>query len=289
MSDANITVADGQAAIQTGVQPNRSGGGAGGVDAMRMRMTGFMNQPAVRKSLPMVGLLGVTALAGLAWLSLREPPQRDLFRGLPDGDKAAVADVLGKSNIQYAFNDSSGAITVSEADYFNAKMKLAAAGLPKSAPDGDSLIDSMPMGASRAVEGEKLKSARQMDLARTIEAIDAVTSARVHLAVEAPSIFLRERTKPTASVMLQLANGRSLSQQQVEAIVHLVASSVSDMAPEDVSRTAACSARPLAPAPKPTASCRRRHASRTGIARRSPSCSRRSSAPASSRWKPMPK
>ncbi|MBO9575992.1 MAG: flagellar M-ring protein FliF [Sphingobium sp.] len=233
MSDANITVADGQAAVSSGLPAVSSG--FGGVNDVRLRMTGFLNQPAVKKSLPMAGLLGVTALAGLAWLSLREPPQRDLFRGLPDSDKAAVADVLGKSNIKYDFNESSGAITVSDEDYFNAKMKLAAAGLPKSAPDGDTLIDSMPMGASRAVEGEKLRTAREMDLARTIEAIDAVNSARVHLAVEAPSIFLRERTKPTASVMLQLAGGRTLSQGQVEAIVHLVASSVPDMAPENVS------------------------------------------------------
>ncbi|HTM95682.1 MAG TPA: flagellar basal-body MS-ring/collar protein FliF, partial [Croceibacterium sp.] len=108
-------------------------------------------------------------------------------------------------------------------------------GLPKSAPDGDSLISSMPMGASRAVEGEKLRTAREMDLARTIEAIDSVAQARVHLAVEPPSIFLRERTKPTASVMLQLAGGRSLSDAQVEAIVHLVASSVPEMAPDGVS------------------------------------------------------
>ncbi len=202
---------------------------------MRLRATGFLRQPAVQRSLPMVGLLGVTALAGLAWLALREPPQRDLFRGLPDADQAAVADVLGKSAIAYDFDKSTGAITVSEDDYFNAKMKLAAAGLPKSAPDGDSLISSMPMGASRAVEGEKLRTAREMDLARTIEAIDSVAQARVHLAVEPPSIFLRERTKPTASVMLQLAGGRSLSDAQVEAIVHLVASSVPEMAPDGVS------------------------------------------------------
>lgn len=207
----------------------------GGIDAMRLRATGFLRQPAVQRSLPMAGLLGVTALAGLAWLALREPPQRDLFRGLPDADQAAVADVLGKNAIRYDFDKSSGAITVSEDDYFNAKMKLAAAGLPKTAPDGDSLISSMPMGASRAVEGEKLRTAREMDLARTIEAIDSVVQARVHLAVEPPSIFLRERSKPTASVMLQLAGGRSLSDAQVEAIVHLVASSVTEMNPDGVS------------------------------------------------------
>ncbi|MCW2371083.1 flagellar basal-body MS-ring/collar protein FliF [Sphingobium sp. B11D3D] len=238
MSDANITTTTGnQAAMQPGL-PALSGSGAGfaaGAQGMKLRLTGLLQQPAVQRSLPMIGLITVAALAALAWLALREPPQRDLFRGLPEADQAAVAEALGKSGIAYNFDQTSGAITVAETDYFNAKMKLAAEGLPRSAPTGDTLIDSMPMGASRAVEGEKLRSAREMDLARTIEAIDAVTKARVHLAVEAPSIFLRERSRPTASVMLQLANGRSLSEGQVEAIVHLVASSVGDMAPESVS------------------------------------------------------
>jgi len=231
MSDTNLTpMPSGQAAIQPGLPAL-----AGGMDGLRLRFTGLLRQPAVQRSLPMVGLLAVVALAGLAWLALREPPQRDLFRGLPDADQAAVAEALTKSGIPYGFDKTTGAITVSEDDYFNAKMKLAAQGLPRSAPDGDTLIDAMPMGASRAVEGEKLRTARELDLARTIEAIDTVQSARVHLAVEPPSIFLRERSRPTASVMLQLAGGRALSQSQVEAIVHLVASSVPDMAPEAVS------------------------------------------------------
>lgn len=193
-----------------------------------------MKQPAVAKSLPLLGLLGVLAVAGLAWMALREPPQRDLFRGLPDGDKSAVAQVLDQNGIPYDF-DNSGAMTVGEGDYFKAKMMLAAQGLPKSAPDGNSMIDSLPMGASRAVEGEKLRSAREMDLARTIEAIDSVESAKVHLAVEPPSVFLRDRAKPSASVMLRLANGRTLTDAQVSAIVHLVASSIPELSPDQIS------------------------------------------------------
>ncbi|RVT43339.1 flagellar basal-body MS-ring/collar protein FliF [Sphingobium algorifonticola] len=238
MSDANLTLEG--ASRSPSLVPAAPGGmgsgigGGAGLDAMRARFSGFMGQPAVQKSLPMLGLLVVMALAGAAWLSLREPPQRDLFRGLPDSDKAAIGEVLDKSAIPYNF-DKNGALTVSEDDYFKAKMTLASEGLPKSAPDGNSMIDSLPMGASRAVEGEKLRSAREMDLARTIEAIDAVDSARVHLAVEPPSIFLRDRVKPAASVMLRLANGRKLSDQQVQAIVHLVASSVPELSPDAIS------------------------------------------------------
>jgi flagellar M-ring protein FliF len=231
MSDANLTLDGGQAAAPALPALPSAGGG---LDAMRARLTGFFRQPAIARSLPMLGLLGVVAAAGLAWLALREPPQRDLFRGLPEADQAAVVDVLDKKGIAHDFS-ASGAITVNQDDYFKAKMTLAAEGLPRSAPDGATMIDSMPMGASRAVEGEKLRSAREMDLARTIEAIDSVESARVHLAVEPPSVFLRDRVKPAASVMLRLANGRSLSQEQVQAIVHLVASSVPELTPDAIS------------------------------------------------------
>ncbi|MDX3909338.1 MAG: flagellar basal-body MS-ring/collar protein FliF [Sphingobium sp.] len=234
MSDANLTLE--RASGASSGLPALSGGGiaGGGLDAVRARFSGFMGQAAIQRSLPMLGLLLVMAIAGAAWLALREPPQRDLFRGLPDSDKAAISEVLDKNAISYDF-DSSGALTVGEDDYFKAKMMLASEGLPKSAPDGNSMIDGLPMGASRAVEGEKLRSAREMDLARTIEAIDSVQSARVHLAVEPPSIFLRDRVKPAASVMLRLANGRRLSDGQVQAIVHLVASSVPQLSPDDIS------------------------------------------------------
>ena len=235
MSENALTI-DGGAAARPALPATASSGfgSAKGVDALRARLAGFMKQPAVAKSLPLLGLLGVLAVAGLAWMALREPPQRDLFRGLPDGDKSAVAQVLDQNGIPYDF-DNSGAMTVGEGDYFKAKMMLAAQGLPKSAPDGNSMIDSLPMGASRAVEGEKLRSAREMDLARTIEAIDSVESAKVHLAVEPPSVFLRDRAKPSASVMLRLANGRTLTDAQVSAIVHLVASSIPELSPDQIS------------------------------------------------------
>ncbi len=231
MSQNALTLDGGAAALPV---TSPAFGGAKGTDALKARFTGFMRQPAVAKSLPLLGLLGVVATAGAAWLALREPPQRDLFRGLPDADKSAVAQVLDQSGLAYDF-DKSGAMTVAEDDYFKAKMMLAAQGLPKSAPDGNSMIDSLPMGASRAVEGEKLRSAREMDLARTIEAIDSVDSAKVHLAVEPPSVFLRDRAKPSASIMLRLASGRTLTDAQVSAIVHLVASSVPELSPDQIS------------------------------------------------------
>lgn len=199
------------------------------------RARGFLDQPAVQRSLPMIGLVLMLGLAALAWMAFSQAPQRDLFRGLAENDKAAVADALTSAGVKYQIDRDTGTLTVGDADFHKARMMLAAQGLPKSAPDGDSLISSLPMGASRAVEGERLRGARELDLARTIEQIDSVAAARVHLAVEQPSVFLRDAKQSAASVMLQLQPGRSLGDSQVKAISHLVASSVPGLSPDDVS------------------------------------------------------
>ena len=203
--------------------------------ALLQRLRGFVQQPAVARSLPFLGLLATLAVAALAWMAFAQAPQRDLFRGLADADKASVAEQLGSAGIKYTIDRDTGAMTVADDDYYRAKMLLAQAGLPKAAPDGNALISSLPMGASRAVEGERLRSAREMDLARTIEAIDAVQVARVHLAQAQPSVFLRDEGQAAASVMLTLRQGGSLTDNQVQAIAHLVASSVPGLSPEGVS------------------------------------------------------
>lgn len=212
--------------------PGRSGAFVG---TAMSQIRGIAAQPAVARSLPAIAFLGLAGVALLIWMMVSAPPSRDLFRGLADEDKAAVVEVLKGAGVAYTLDKDSGALSVSEEDYHQAKMLLAAQGLPKGAPDGAETIASLPLGASRAVEGERLRGARELDLARTIEAIDAVKTARVHLALDPPSAFLRERAKPAASVMLTLAPGGTLSDQQVQAIVHLVASSVPGMAPDGVS------------------------------------------------------
>ena len=199
------------------------------------KLSGLARQPAVAKAMPMLGLLGVLIAAAIAWATLHTGAQRDLFNGLGDADKASVVQALDTAGIKYQLDSSTGALTVPEESYYKAKMLLAQQGLPKSAPDGDTLISSLPMGASRAVEGARLQQAQELDLARTIEAIDAVAAAKVHIANGTPSVFLRDDSKAQASVMLTLRNGQSLSASQVQAIVHLVASSVGGLTPDDVS------------------------------------------------------
>jgi flagellar M-ring protein FliF len=166
---------------------------------------------------------------------MQAAPQAQLFAGLDDADKAAVAEALQSQGIAHSIDGSTGALTVDADKLHQARIALAGQGLPKAAPSGDSLIASLPMGSSRAIEGEALRSAREADLSRTIETIDAVKSARVHVAAAEPSLFVRDDKPATASVMLTLQNGRSLSDGQVQAIRFLVASSVPGMNADQVS------------------------------------------------------
>ncbi|VVT20705.1 Flagellar M-ring protein [Sphingomonas sp. EC-HK361] len=193
-----------------------------------------MAQPAVRRAGPMALMVSLIGGAALAWSMLATPPQKTLFTSLPDADKAAVTAALDQAKITSHIDDSTGALTVADEDYSRARMLLAGQGLPKAAPGGYAILDQLPMGVSRAVEGERLRQARETELARSIEDIDAVTEARVHLAMPEASVFVRDNASPSASVIVKLGAGRSLSDAQVSSIVNLVASSVPGMKPENV-------------------------------------------------------
>ena len=198
------------------------------------QIRGVMAQPAVRRSAPMALMVGLVAAAGLAWATLSTPTQKTLFSGMADADKAAVVSSLEQANIAAHVDDGTGAVTVDEDDYSRARMLLASQGLPKAAPGGYAILDQLPMGVSRAVEGERLRQARESELSRSIQEIDAVAEARVHLATPEASVFVRDKAEPSASVIVKLNAGRSLSDAQVSSIVNLVASSVPGMKPDAV-------------------------------------------------------
>ncbi len=198
------------------------------------QIQGMLGQPAIKRSLPMILMVGLIASAALAWFMLSTPTQKTLFTGLPDSDKAQVMAALKAGGITGRIDESTDALTVNEDDYSKARMLLAGQGLPKAAPGGYAILDNLPMGVSRAVEGERLRQARETELARSIEDIDAVAEARVHLAMPENTVFVRDNASPSASVIVKLQAGRALSDAQVSSIVNLVASSVPGMKPDDV-------------------------------------------------------
>ncbi len=193
------------------------------------------NQPALRRAMPAILMLGVAVLAVGGWLLLREPARMVLFPGLAEADKALVMDALGSAGINATIDSITGQVEVPTADYHRARMQLASQGLPQSLPDANDVLTELPMGASRSVEGARLRQAQELDLARSIAEISSVAQARVHLALPEKSAFLRDSQPPKASVFLQLAPGRVLEASQVEAIVNLVSTSVPGMARGDVS------------------------------------------------------
>jgi len=194
---------------------------------------GLLGQPAVKRALPILFLVGLIAAGWLAWSMVATSPQRILFANLGDADKASVTSALEGANIDSAI-DGSGSVTVAEDQYHKARMLLASQDLPKGQPGGYQILDQLPMGVSRAVEGERLRQARETELARSIAEIDAVAEARVHLATPEASVFVRDHAQPSASVIVKLAAGRTLGDAQIRAIVNLVASSVPGMTPDSV-------------------------------------------------------
>ncbi|MET4133216.1 flagellar M-ring protein FliF [Porphyrobacter sp. MBR-155] len=197
-------------------------------------LAAFMQQPALSRALPALAGLGALAAAGMLWISISQGPDRLLYSGLSDGERAKVVEALDAGGIDYTIDNSTGALSVSENDLYRARMVVASnAGI--AAPEGASeMLDAMPLGTSRTLEGERLRLARERELMLTIREIDGIESVRVHLATPERSVFVRENNPPSASVMTRLVSGRSLSQSQVEAIVNLVAGSVPGLSADAV-------------------------------------------------------
>ena len=184
------------------------------------------SDPSIRRSAP--AIFGVVlAVIGLsAFYFLNKPPVTTLYAGMPEAEKARVVEALTNSGMQVQLDPTTGEILVPTSDYHTARMQLAAQGLPASVPEGYDSISEIPMGSSRTVENVRLKQSQEIELARSISEIEGLVAARVHLAIPEKSVFARASVPPSASVFVQMEDGRSLSRQQISAIVHLVSSSV---------------------------------------------------------------
>jgi flagellar M-ring protein FliF len=188
--------------------------------------------------LKQVGLLAgvAAAVAAAIWLVLWSQGQNYtvLYGQLTERESGQVMDALTAAGIEYKLNPS-GAVSVPESKVQEARIRLASQGLPQSDAMGIEMIQKdSALGSSSMMETARYQSVLETELARTIIKVQGVQTARVHLALPKPSVFLRDARKATASVMLQLYPGRRLEPGQVAAIVHLVASSVPELGPSDV-------------------------------------------------------
>lgn len=191
-------------------------------------------QPSFQRALPMIVSVVVIAACLIAVALMQKPARTTLYASLPEAEKARIFDSLTNAGVDVTLDPTTGDVMVPADDYHSARIQLAAQGLPQSVPDGYDTLSDIPMGTSRSVETIRIRQAQEVELARSITEISAVRSARVHLALPERSVFVREQMPPTASVFLQLDNGRAMDENQVSAIVNLVSASVPSMAKDNV-------------------------------------------------------
>ena len=187
----------------------------------------------------LVGLaIAVVAVGGFligVYTWLQTPDYRTLFANLGDRDGGAVVAALAQMNVPYKYNDGGSAIMVPSNLIYDTRLKLASQGLPKGGTVGFELLDQQKFGTTQLQEQVNFQRGLEGELAKSIQSVSSVQSARVHLAIPKPTIFLREHQKPTASVLVTLFPGKTLDGSQVQGIVHLVSSSVPELADQNVS------------------------------------------------------
>jgi flagellar M-ring protein FliF len=191
-------------------------------------------QPSFQRAFPTLIAVLAIAICLIVFAIMQKPERTTLYASLPEAEKSRIVDALTNAGVDVTLDPTTGEVMVPAADYHSSRIQLAALGLPQSVPDGYDTLGNIPMGTSRSVETMRLKQAQEVELARSITEISAVRSARVHLALPEKSVFVREQMPPTASVFLQLDRGRAMDENQVAAIINLVAASVPSLAKDNV-------------------------------------------------------
>ncbi|MCH8504016.1 MAG: flagellar M-ring protein FliF [Ectothiorhodospiraceae bacterium] len=200
----------------------------------------FFDEYFSNGNLRQVGLIVGLALAVAMALGLffwaQQPSYRTVYSSLPEEERARVVEALRTADMDFRIDRDTGAIRVPSSQIHETRLFLAGQGLPRGQGIGYELLqEDQGFGTSQFMENARFQRALETELARSIMSLGAVENARVHLAVPRETVFIRETSQPSASVVLALQGNRSLNQQQVQAIVHLVSSSVPNLTEERVS------------------------------------------------------
>lgn len=200
-----------------------------------MNLVGVMRIPAIRQVLLLIGVAASVAAGFAVFVWSQSPGFTQLFSDLDTADSGQIAETLRAADIPVRIDTNNGTVLVPESRIHDARLELAGQGLPAGLSAGmDQIQEQNSFGVSQFMEGARYQYALEAELARTISNIGAVRDARVHLALPKRSAFIREQKSATASVLLTLYRGRSLEPGQASSIVHLVASSVPDLATQNV-------------------------------------------------------
>ncbi|MFP5596306.1 flagellar basal-body MS-ring/collar protein FliF [Kluyvera sp. 142486] len=195
----------------------------------------WVNRLRANPKIPlMVASAAAVAVLVAMVLWAKTPDYRTLFSNLSDQDGGAIVTQLTQMNVPYRFADNGGALEVPADKVHELRLRLAQIGLPKGGAVGFELLDQEKFGISQFSEQVNYQRALEGELARTIETLGPVKSARVHLAMPKPSLFVREQKSPSASITVNLEPGRALDEGQISAVVHLVSSAVAGLPPGNV-------------------------------------------------------
>jgi len=189
----------------------------------------------LRQAGMLVGIAASVALGVYVVMWAQTPNYSLLYSDLSDRDVTQIADALKATDIPHRIDPGSGAILVASSRVHDARLKLAAAGLPKSAGMGFELMEEdQGFGTSQFLERARYQRAIEGELSRSIASINNVRNARVHLGLPPQTVFSRAQREPSASVIIDLYAGRKLEAHQVNAITHLVSASVPNLPAERV-------------------------------------------------------
>ncbi|WP_421571162.1 flagellar basal-body MS-ring/collar protein FliF [Stenotrophomonas sp. PD6] len=190
----------------------------------------------ITRRLGLMAMIAVAVAAGLfVFFWSQKPGMVPLYTGLDQKATAEATDLLRAAQIPFELDAATGGITVPEKNLHDARLKLAGSGLTDSGRLGFELMERDPgFGVSQFMENARYQHSLETELSRTINTLRPVRDSRVHLAIPKPSAFTRQRDVASASVVLELRGGQQLERGQIDAIVHMVAASIPDLAPERV-------------------------------------------------------
>ncbi|MFK7864441.1 MAG: flagellar basal-body MS-ring/collar protein FliF [Pseudohongiellaceae bacterium] len=213
-------------------QSNELGSKASGSTEL---LAGFGNLDILRQLGLMLGLMASVAIGFSVVLWSRSDSYQPVFGNMQGYDASMIMESLEANATDYRIDPNSGVILVKADDLATIRLRLAAAGVTRFDGTGYELLDEeQSLGTSQFMEANRIKRSQEGELQRTIMSFRNVQSARVHIAIPERTVFMRASNKPTASVFLGLSSGGGLSEQQVEAIANLVASSIPELQVDDV-------------------------------------------------------
>lgn len=206
-----------------------AGGGANDL------IDGFNNLNLVRQAGLMIGLAASVAIGFAVVLWSQGEDWKPLYGSLDRLDSSEVGNILDFNEIPYKIDGSSGALMVPVDEVHRARIVLADGGVKADPYFGYELLDQeQQLGTSQFMESIKYRRGLEGELARTISSVNSVRGARVHLAIPKQTVFVRDGRDSSASVFLDLFPGRPISPKQVKGIASLVAASVPELKPENV-------------------------------------------------------